>query len=210
MKNIIISKMIQKEKMTNIGQKWAFVVGAYLKDYSAKLSASEISKITGIERKSVSRILNNLVNLNLVNYNISGRNKLFYFDLENPKTKILFEVAENQKSLEFFLKNKEVFLIINDLLGVCSSVVVFGSFASSKHHKKSDLDLVVFGCKNKKKIREIKENYLLEINEHPFSYDEFQKILNKKVSLSLEVMGNHILFGDVSQIVNIFLRVKNG
>ena len=196
--------------MTNIGQKWAFVVGAFLRDYSMKLSASEISKMTKVERKNVSRILNNLVKLNLIRYNIQGRNKLFYFDLENPKSRILLEIAENQKSLGFSFKNKYVFLVVKDLLEICSSVVVFGSFASGKYNKKSDLDLVVFGCKNKNKLREIKENHLLEINEYSFGYSEFQKMLDKKVSLSLEIMENHILFGDVSQIVNIFLEVHNG
>lgn len=205
--------MIKKEvgqKMFNVGQRWSDVLGAYLNEYSVKLSASDIARKIGFERRTVSRVLSQLVKLNLIKYKILGKNKLFYLDLENPKSKILLEIAENKKSLDFCLHNTEVFLAIKDLSDVCSSVIVFGSYASGKSKKNSDLDLVVFECKDKKKIKQIKENHLININEHYVGYSEFLKLLKKKQALSLEILSNHIIFGDVSKIVNLFKEKNNG
>ena len=62
-------------RMSDIGQLYPDVLMPYLKDYSLKLSASEIAKKIKIERRTVSRILNKLSKLNLMNYTISGKNK---------------------------------------------------------------------------------------------------------------------------------------
>lgn len=196
--------------MSNVGQIWPDVFRAYLGDYSVKLSASDIARKIGFERRTVSRVLSSLAKLNLVKYKLVGRNKVFYLDLDSPKSKILLEIAENKKALDFSLGNTEVFLIVKELLGDCSSVIVFGSYALGKNKKNSDLDLVIFECKNKKKMKQIKENHLVEINEHCVTYVEFQRLLQKKQALSLEILGNHVLFGDVSKIVNLFKEKKNG
>ncbi len=45
-------------KMSNIGKLCPEILKPYLKDYSLKLSASEISKEIEIERRTVSRIKN--------------------------------------------------------------------------------------------------------------------------------------------------------
>ena len=99
-------------------------------------------------------------------------------------------------------------MVVRDLLNFCSSVIVFGSYASGQNKKNSDLDLAVFGCKDKKKVRQIKENYLIDINEHYINYFEFKGLLRKKQALSLEILGNHVLFGDVSKFVDFFNKAQ--
>lgn len=192
--------------MSNIGQMWPDVLGAYLFDYSSRLTASDISKRMRLPRRTISRILLQLVKLNLIEYEIRGRNKMFYLDLDNPKSKILLDIAESKKALNFSLREKEIYLIIMDLLEICSSVVVFGSYASGKNKRDSDLDLVVFGCKDKKKLNKLRERHLVEINEHLVNYSEFEKLIKKRNPLSLEILNNHVIFGETSRIVEMFRR----
>ena len=88
-------------KLSNVGQLCPDVLKVYLKDYSLKLSASEISRSVKIERRTVSRILNKLVKLNLMDYVIHGKNKLFYFDLKKINTSTLFDFIESNNSINF-------------------------------------------------------------------------------------------------------------
>lgn len=196
-------------ELSNVGKIWPDVLGAYLNKYSNKLSASDIARKINLERRTVSRVLLKLVNLNLLKYDLHGKNKLFYLDLDNPKSKILLEIAENKKAIEFYLSNTKIFLIIKDLSKFCSSVIIFGSYASGKNRKDSDLDLVIFGCRDKKKIKQIKKNYSIEINEHYVSFSEFGGLLKRKQALSLEILSNHLIFGNVSGVVDIFRRRSN-
>ena len=120
------------------------------------------------------------------------------------------DVAENQKALRFQLESKEISVIINDILNYCESLIVFGSYASGKFSRTSDLDIVVMGKCDKKNIKKVKQKQVVEVNEHYATYREFAKILDSRNPLSLEIMKKHILFGDVSKVVNIFWRREYG
>jgi hypothetical protein len=65
---------------------------------------------------------------------------------------------------------------------------------------------VILGKHDKGKIKKIKEKQFTEINEHYISYNGFTKLLNSRNPLALEITRNHILFGDVSKMVDIFWR----
>ncbi|MCD6215486.1 MAG: nucleotidyltransferase domain-containing protein [Candidatus Aenigmarchaeota archaeon] len=193
-------------KLGNITQKWVTMLLPFSGDYSAKFSASELSRKSKIPQQSVSRYLNQLAKLNLINYTKKGRNKLFYFDLEKQTTKIMLNLIENQKALSFQLKLKEIAVIINEILNFSESLIVFGSYASGSFSKDSDIDIVIIGKHNKKQIKKIKQKQIIEINEHYISYVDFSKLLKSKNSLAIEIMKNHVLFGDISKIVDIFWR----
>ncbi len=202
-----MSKKRIKPNLSNITQKWVDLLVPFSDNYSDRLSASELARKSGIPQQTTSRLLNKLVKLNLINYVKEGKNKLFYFDLEKQTTKIILNFIENQKALRFQLKIKEVSVIINEFLKHCESLIIFGSYASDSFSKESDLDIVVLGRSNKEEIKRIKQKQILQINEHYASYNEFAKILRSKNPLSIEIMKNHILFGDVSRIVDIFWRI---
>lgn len=193
-------------EMGNITQKWVNVLIPFLSDYRDKKSVSKIARESGVPQQTVSRILNFLSNDGLINYSMDGRNKLFYFSGEE-KVKMIINILENQMALNFLLKNKKIAVVINDFLKEGSGVILFGSYASGKSDKKSDLDLVVFGCKN---IDEISDRYSMKINVHSVSFSDFRKELKSKNPLSLEILKNHIIFGSVSNVVDIFWEVYYG
>lgn len=187
--------------MGNITQKWVTLLMPFSSDYSGGYSATEISKKTKIPQQTASRELNKMAENNIINYKIKGKNKIFYFDQKKPTSKMMMNMIENQKSVEFLLGQKKVSVIINELIGLCKSIILFGSYAAGNETKKSDLDIVLLGCD--KKIDNIKRKFPIEINEHFVSYKEFEKILKNKNPLANEIAANHVLFGDISNIVDI-------
>jgi predicted nucleotidyltransferase len=195
-----------KSNLGNITQKWVDLLIPFSNDYSAKLSASELARKSKIPQQTSSRLLNKLVKLNLINYVKEGKNKLFYFDLEKQTTKIILNFIENQKALQLQLKIKEISVVINEILKFCESLIVFGSYALGDFNKESDLDIVILGKSNKEGIKKIKQKQIIQINEHYVSYIEFANILKSKNPLSIEILKNHVLFGDVSKIIDIFWK----
>lgn len=195
-----------KPELSNITQRWVDLLIPFSGNYSAKLSASELARKSRIPQQTASRLLNKLAGIGLINYIKEGKNKLFYFDLEKQTTKIILNFIENQKALRFQLNDKKISVIINEILGYSESLIVFGSYASEGFNKKSDLDIVVIGKYNKNKIEKIKLKEVVEINEHYVSYEEFGRILKSRNPLAIEIMKSHVLFGDVSKIVDIFWR----
>jgi len=196
-------------KMGNITQKWVNNLQPFAEDYAARLTASLLSKKTGIPQQTASRCLNSLVKSSLINYCIEGRNKLFYFDLKKQSTRNIFAMIENHKSLDFQVRNKKMAVMIDDILDWCDALVVFGSYASYTAHADSDLDVVIFNG-DKKRIKEAIEKQPVEIHAHHILFSEFYSLLKSKNALAIEIMDNHILFGDISKLVDIFLRWFNG
>jgi len=202
----MLEKKRIKSDLSNITQKWVDLLIPFSDNYSAESSASELARKSKIPQQTASRLLNKLVKLNLINYTKKGKNKLFYFDLEKQTTKIILNFIENQKALQFQLKIKEIPVVINEILKYCESLIIFGSYASDSFSKESDLDIVILGRCNKEEIKKIKQKQIIQINEYHVSYIEFARILKSKNPLSLEIMKNHVLFGEVSKIVDIFWR----
>ncbi|NQU78852.1 nucleotidyltransferase domain-containing protein [Candidatus Woesearchaeota archaeon] len=196
----------KQPNLSNITQKWVELLSPYSTDYSARLSASELSRKASIPQQTISRYLNDLAALNIINYSKEGRNKLFYLDLERQTTRIMLNLIENQKALQFQMKEKETAIIVNSMLKHCEGLVIFGSYASGKQKKGSDLDILIMGRHDKAKIKSIKRAQIIDVNEHYTSYADFTKTINSRNPLSMEIMKNHILFGDVSRIINIFWR----
>ncbi len=194
--------------LSNITQKWIDILMPFSNNYSIKISASELSKKSEVSQQTASRYLNKLAKYGLIDYIKEGRNKLFYFDLGKHTTKIMLNLIENEKSLLFQLKVKEMAVTINQMLNFCESIITFGSYASGTFNKNSDLDLVILGQYNKNRIKKLKRMQIIGINEHYISYSELFKVLDSKNPLSLEIMKNHILFGDVSKVVDIFWRIN--
>ena len=195
-----------ESKLSNITHRWVDLLIPFSNNYSAKYTASELSRISKIPQQTASRYLNKFVKLNLLEYERKGKNKLFYFDLEKQTTKVILNLLENQKALNFQLGVKSVAVVVNEILKYSGGLIVFGSYASGDFDKDSDLDLAILGKYDKKKINEIKRKQTIEINEQYVSYVELVKLLKSRNSLALEIVRNHILFGNVSKIVDIFWR----
>ena len=196
----------ENSNLSNITQKWVDLLVPLTSDYSKKFYASELSRKTSIPQQTASRQLNMLAKVNLISYRKEGKNKIFYIDLEKQNRRTLLNLIESYKALLFQLETKHITVVVDEILSNCESLIIFGSYASGRFNEKSDLDLLVLGKHNKPNIKGIKQRQVFEINEHYASYKEFAKILKLKNPLALEIRGNHVLFGNISKIVDIFWR----
>jgi len=194
-------------KISNITNRWVDILLPFTGNYGMRFSATELAKLSGIPQQTASRQLNELTKENMLNYEIRGRNKLFYLDHSKQSTKNVFEVLENQKSLIFQRKLTKVSVIISELIGYTEAIIVFGSYSSYKFTKDSDLDLLFLGKSDKAYIDKIRQRNTIEINSHYMLYSGFSKLLAEKNPLAVEILKNHTIFGDISKIVSIFLEV---
>ena len=135
---------------------------------------------------------------------------MFYFNFEKATTQSLFVIVEEMKSLNFSLNFSKASLVISKLADCCEGLILFGSYASGKLKKGSDLDVVFLGKCDRKKLEEIKGASPIEIHEQVVSFEELGKMISKGHALALEIFDNHILFWDVNKMVNLFWRSKNG
>lgn len=198
------------KNLGNITQEWVNLLTPFSYDYSSRMTESELARRTGVPQQSASRYLAGLVRLNLISYQKLGRNKMFYLDMERQTTRIMLNIIEAHKSLLFCIKNRDISVIIGEILKHCESLIVFGSYSSGNFSPDSDLDIVILGDHNKRSIKKIKRRQSIEINEHYSGYGEFRKSLASKNPLSIEIMKNHLLFGDISRGADIFLVVTHG
>ncbi|MFH1127555.1 MAG: nucleotidyltransferase domain-containing protein [archaeon] len=189
-------------------QKWVRLLFPFTNNYGARLTETELSRLSDIPQQTASRYLNQLVEQNLIDYTRQGKNKLFYIDHSRQTSILLLEILEAHKALHFQQKSGEISLIINDILKTFESVIVFGSYSSYTFDKDSDLDLVIIGKDNQDLLKQIKQRHTININEHILSANEFSRSLRSKNPLSLEILKNHIIFGNISRIVSLFSEVS--
>lgn len=192
-------------KLSNITQKWVDILHPFTCEYNVKITASELENITQIPQQTISRVLIEMCELYLIESEISGKNKYYYFNFEKITSKMLLEIIEQKKAIDFSLKKPEIAIIINEILNHCDSIIIFGSYSNYLSNKNSDLDLIIING-NDNEVNKIKKKYTIEINYENLKYSELIKSLKDKKPLALEIKKNHIFFSDVSKLVNIFLK----
>ncbi len=191
--------------MSEITQKWVGILLPFTGSYGGRLSGTELARLSKVPQQTASRQLNELARKNLLAYQKQGRNKLYFFDHSRESTKSIYQILENHKGIIFHQKAGEVFETISGFLRHAETLIIFGSYSSYAFDGSSDLDLIFVGNCSKEEIKRIKRLQSLLINEHYVSYDELAGLLKSRNPLTVEVLKNHIIFGDVSRIVGIFL-----
>lgn len=193
--------------MSDITQNKVNCLTPFTNNYKLQLTQSKLSKITKIPQQTLSRHLNSLVKEGIIDYTIEGRNKLFYIKKDVPITYPTFQLLEIHKQIDFLQNQTTISVIINQLLNYCEILILFGSYAKNVQTKNSDLDLIVVGKSNKEKIKEIKRKFHLEINEQYVTIEELKKSFKEKNYLAIEILNNHILFGEISKIIKLFMEI---
>src|SRR3989344_202012 len=189
--------------MTYISQKWLDVLVPFTENYNQRMTGSTIAKKVHIPQKTVSRILHAL-SPTIIRYNRDGKNKYYYFDLNDKKSHIVLSMVEHTKALRTMTKYPHFGLMFAELMWH-STVVLFGSYAKGTEHKESDVDLWIVGRKNKN-IQRIIEKYPYEVHVQFSTLNEFQHKLEHKHNLALEIASHHVIFGNADEIVDGLMR----
>ena len=202
----IISKKMNKPYMAELSQKWLDVLIPFSNEYSKKLSGSEISRIVKFPQRSISRYLTELVNNGILKFEEKGNNKLYFLDLSDEKIRMILNLIESYKAFVFSQNN----LIWKDLKELVNfgTFVVFGSQVKGYSNMSSDIDLVLFSKKSEK-LKGVLRN-ILKVQAQVISFENFEKLVLKKDVLALEILKNHIIFGDIDKFVSLCWRFYYG
>lgn len=132
------------------------ILKEFLRGYDNMLTASYISRRYSLNQKTVSNYLNDLEKQNIMRSVMQGKNKLFYFNIDDPEIARHFIIScEHARTLEFLKKNPKVKHIASDLRKYAKGMlIIFGSYAKEEQKKDSDLDIFMTGRIYTKKIEE--------------------------------------------------------
>jgi len=175
------------------------VISLFRGDYKTRFYLREISKLTKIPLKTCQNILKNLETSKVLKSKTEGKNKYFFLNLENIKTKSYLLQAEIYKTDVFLEKYPQIKLFLKSLK-TTAPIIVFGSFAKLSADKNSDLDLLTI---SKKEIK--LPLHLLSFKPHQINLTEktFIKALKQQENLIKEIKKNHIILNNHSFYVNI-------
>jgi len=144
-----------------------------------------IAKQLNESHSTVLRKLNKLVEENVLDYKILGRNKVFFIK-KNLQAKNYVFNAERYKLIKLVKEYPELGIIIEDLLKKTNEklIVLFGSY--SKFTAKKDSDIDIFIETRNRKIKEETESVHSKIKVKIGNF-------NLNSSLIKEIVKNHVI-----------------
>ena len=202
-------------------QKWidfsteaAAIFSLFRGDYTKGLHGSLIAQKIPISQPTVSRKLEELEKSGFLNYKMEGKNKVYYPNLDNPNTQTRLELGEIHHKVNFLRRNPQIQVIWDTLKkneAVKGTVIMFGSYAKGQAKKDSDIDLLVVGDVDKKKIREIEQEYDKKINiQRVSSIEDIDDALQKGEPLIKEILDNHVVLSGAEAFVELLWRYFHG
>jgi predicted nucleotidyltransferase len=176
------------------------VVSLYSGDYNARFYLREISKLAKLPLKTCQNTLVNLEREKILRSKTEGKNKYFSLNLENINVKSYLLKAEIYKT-DLFLEKYSEFKTFLKAINTNSTIIIFGSFASFKADKNSDLDLFIITNKEEKLPYHLLPH---KIHQNSLKEESFRKALLQKETLLKEIEANHIILNNPFAYVNIF------
>ena len=177
------------------------ILSVFLRDYHNSYSGREIARLTKVSPQTALIVLSDLLKEKIVLVEAEGRNKKYSLNLKDLRTKLMLALVESYKA-RFFAGKLHLTLILDKLLPLAETIIVFGSFAKGREKESSDLDLVVIGVKNKKKFNEVKRIFPREINPHFVTWTEFVRMSNS--NLFTEIKKDHLVYGNAYKLVEVY------
>ena len=179
------------------------IIEVFLKNLGKKLFMREISRLSELDIKIVSRELKILLDGNVMDYEVRGKIKLYHIKntFESESLIIATEAYRTQK----FLEKHEILELME--LNKITDFIIFGSYAKNLENKHSDIDVVIFS-KKIPKIEKLLDNIPKEIHKQYISFGEFMTLYRKNTVLAREILRSHVLFGKHKEVTQIILRWK--
>lgn len=174
------------------------VISLFRGNYRTRFYLREISKLSELPLKTCQNALAELEKANILKSKIEGKNKYFYLNLENIKTKSYLLQAEIYQT-DIFIEKYPQFKMFLKSLKTTTPIIVFGSFAKLTADKDSDLDLLIISEKELKL-----PFHLLPFKPHQINLTEksFLKALKEQEDLIKEIEENHIILNNHSFYVD--------
>ncbi len=183
--------------MIHMYQKCYKILELYLKNFKEKYYLREIANLADLPIRTTQRILRDLESEGIIKAERVGKNKYFFLNMLEVKTKILLTVAELYRTLDFVIKYPAIKMFLKEQIDQC--LVVFGSFAKFKATKTSDFDLLIIGDSK----REL-PLYLIPYKVHQIKLrkKDFERFIRKE-TLGKEILKNHLVLTKHSYFVDM-------
>ncbi len=163
----------------------------FLNGYTSKIYGRELVGKVSLSQKNIALTLTDLENDGILSSIQSGNRKYYELNLLNP---LLIEnvlLFENFNSLEFLEKNKRLIDFFRQVGG--DIVCVFGSYASDKATKNSDLDLLIVGKVDSLSIQKLGKKYGIDVQIFNVSSRDFAQMIKSNKEIYQEILKNHVL-----------------
>lgn len=181
------------------GNEYLEILELFTSGYNKQFYLREISRLTKIPLKTTQSRMLNLENNKILKSEESGKNKYFKLNLNNIQTKFSLLRTEIYRTEKFM----EKYAFFNSFLGemsISATIIVFGSFASFKADKNSDLDLLIIS----NKIQQLPLHLMApRVHKIEMSESAFLHSLEKQETLIKEIEENHIILNNHSFYINI-------
>ncbi|MBU1203710.1 MAG: nucleotidyltransferase domain-containing protein [Nanoarchaeota archaeon] len=183
------------------------------RDTSKNPTINEIAKATKEYYSFVHRTISKLTKEGVITKTKVGKAFICSLNLNNEKTIILLQLNEIERKSDFFQKNKELQLILEDFVKSLepkrdlSSVVLFGSYSKENATKQSDIDILIINRKGlniEKTTKEIYAKYGKEINPIAITPNDFKN--QKKGALIREIINNHLTIYGANKFIELVFR----
>ncbi len=145
----------------------------------------EISRAINKPHSTVLRKINELIERNVLDYKIEGKNKVFFIK-KNLQSRNYVYLSEIHKLNKLIKKYSELSIIIEDILRDSPEklVILFGSYAKDNPKERSDIDIYIDteDKKIKNKIEGLNSKLSLKIGR-----------FDKNSLLIKEIIKNHVI-----------------
>ncbi len=187
------------------------VIVPYLGNYGAGFHIREIARRMSMNHRTVLLALNSLEKQGIVKHQTSGRNKVFYLNVDNPRTKDHVRDVESYRLGRTLNDNPTIRELYSSLLSPPipeTPIVLFGSYAKGEQDKKSDIDLLLLEKNGRilDAIRKFELKYGIKVHVQILSQDKLEKGFGEKEALLFEIASNHIILNNQNAFVNILWR----
>lgn len=179
------------------------VVEEFLRDYTLKVTGSDIARKKKLNQKSTANILHDMEKEGFLTSETEGKNK--YYLLQKADKEILLHfilVIEHLQTINFYRKNPLIKEIMAKIKPLCKGILlIFGSYAKGKQKKDSDLDVFLVGKYDAQEIKKIGERYGIEINIKQYPLSVFKNVPSPEDYLIKEVLKDHIFVNNAEEFV---------
>ncbi|MEK6952986.1 MAG: nucleotidyltransferase domain-containing protein [Nanoarchaeota archaeon] len=191
------------------------IVDLLSKNKEKEFSINEIAQALKESYSFVNRITSKLIVDKVIIKKKIGKSYICSLNFKNEKTLILINLNEIQKREEFFNEEKELKMILEDIIEKLRtflkenllSVVVFGSHTKKEATKLSDIDLFLIVKRRVDISRTIRESYAKygkEISPMILTLKEAENQKNKEIIK--EIIKNHYILYGTENFINFIYK----
>jgi predicted nucleotidyltransferase len=197
-----------------ITKKQLEILNVFKNNLFKEFSFSDLKRKSNEKSSSkLQKAINDFFSDGLINIKKIGRSKVISLNFENNKLFDYFSILQFEKSkmpFEVFYEIQKE--ILKETEFFC--LVVFGSYASGKAGKKSDLDICIIVEESLKKkiiprMRSIERKCVKKIHSEVFSREEFLEMLRQdEENVGKEIARNHFVFYGLINFYKLILKER--